>query len=117
MPVDTRNPHQPSFPWADLPDYKSTLDGFTSWNTKLTKALAAFQTEWATFVTKRIRQDLALHSTLAACKSPTEVTDAYTDYLTNAANDFQKEYARLAELGQTLAATSLNMAPDLQRSK
>jgi hypothetical protein len=78
-------------------------------NTKLFAAVASISEEWTHFVAERLRKDFQLPRDLAACETPPEYLEVSRDFYNQAWRDYQRELARLAELGQSLTADAVDL--------
>ena len=85
------------------------LTALTDLNTKLFAAFASTSEEWAQFVAGRLREDFRLSQDLAACQTPPEYINVYRDFYNQAWKDYQREFARLSEVGQNLAAEAADV--------
>ncbi len=55
---------------------------------------------WMTFLGDRFKQDAALLLQLSKCTNPEEVGVAHTEFYKKSVEDYQQEFAEMAELGQ-----------------
>lgn len=83
----------------DLGAMGPVIDSMTKVGTSLGDAYAAVGQEWMTFVGHRLQEDFLLPQRLAACASPQDVVKAWSDFFRVAAEAYQAEWGRLAELG------------------
>jgi hypothetical protein len=88
----------------------AALAGAAQWNGKIYEGWAALGSEWLDFVNHRLKEDLKLPPRVCACHSPDEVRDTCTAYWRQAADDYQKEFAVMAKLGNGFLSTSLSAA-------
>lgn len=72
-------------------------------NGRICENAAQLGTEWLGFVTRRLREDLAMPQQLAACKSPQEAQQVWVDYWQTTFAQYQDEMGRLAKMGESCA--------------
>ena len=72
-------------------------------------AYSTMGSETLDFVARRLNEDFALVSRLAACRGHDEVVAAYTDFWGKAAEDYGKEATTMGKL-MTNAATKMALA-------
>ena len=78
------------------PSFAAMLDSYA----KLCDSIAAFNSEWAGFLTRQFQENTALPQRLMSCKSLEEAQKVYVDFWTKAFAQYQEEFRRLASLGQ-----------------
>jgi hypothetical protein len=100
------NPLDLMFAGLSMP---APLAAMADLNTKLMAAFASTSEEWAKFVAGRLQEDVRLSRDLAACQTPPEYMNVYRDFYNQAWKDYQREFARLAETGQSLAAETADV--------
>ncbi len=64
------------------------------------RALTHCQGRYASFVSKRIDEDIAMPARLAECKSPMEVIDVWADFYRKALEDYTAHARSMTALGQ-----------------
>ena len=64
------------------------------------RALTHCQGKYASFVSKRIDEDIAMPARLAECKSPMEVIDVWAEFYRRALEDYAAHARSLTLLGQ-----------------
>ena len=101
---DYRDVTMPAWSPASLGLWSPVLTGMQAWNSSCSKAVAALNGEWLDFLKQRTTEDLALPQQLASCKSPDEVWRVYAEFCQKAVADYQKEFAEVARLGNSLAS-------------
>ena len=75
------------------------IESMSKVGTSLGDAYAAAGQEWLTFVGQRLQEDFLLPQRLAACATPQDVVKAWSEFFRLAAESYQAEWGRLAELG------------------
>jgi hypothetical protein len=85
----------------------SALAGTLKWNGQMYEAMATLSCEWLDFVNRRMKEDLRLPQRVCACRSPEELRDTYAGFWRQAADDYQKEFARMSQLSRGIVSTSL----------
>ena len=84
--------------------YQPAFAAMADVNGRLYTGLIEFNKEWANFVNRRLQDDLSLPQQFGACKTPRDVFKVYADFYRQAFEDYQHEFAKLAKMGQGLAA-------------
>ncbi len=64
------------------------------------RALTECQGKYASFVSKRISEDMAMPGRLAGCKSPMEVIDVWADFYRTAMEQYADHARSMTQLGQ-----------------
>lgn len=64
------------------------------------RALTECQGKYASFVSKRISEDMAMPTRLAECKSPMEVIDVWADFYRTAMEHYADHARCMTQLGQ-----------------
>jgi hypothetical protein len=64
------------------------------------RALTDCQGKYASFVSKRISEDMAMPARLAECKSPMDVIDVWADFYRKALEDYTTHARSMTALGQ-----------------
>lgn len=78
----------------------------------LLEAVATAQKEWANFVERRIKEDVAFLRQLIQCRSPAEMARVYADYLQEAFEQYQEQSTRVVQRGQSIAEHLAESAED-----
>ncbi len=73
-------------------------------NAKLYAGLVDLNKECADFVNRRLMADFELPQKLAACKTPLDMFTIYSEFYRVAFDDYQQGFAKLTEIGHSLAA-------------
>jgi len=93
---------------------------FANMSGTVLEALATAQKDWAEFMQRRIREELAVRRQLLNCHSLAEMHLAYAHYLQTALKQYQEQSERLAQRGQAgaqhLAAAVEGNAKDAERA-
>ena len=77
------------------------VDGMTQYNGALCDGYAAMGAEWLNFINRRIHADMSLPGRLTKCRSPQDLIQEWSTFLSTAAEDYRKEFTRLAEMNST----------------
>ena len=72
-------------------------------NGTLLETMATAQKEWANFVDRRIKEDVAVLRQLMQCRSPADMHRVYSDYFETAFEQYQEQSARVVQRGQSIA--------------
>jgi len=76
-------------------------------NSRLYESIAAANKEWASFVNRRLREDLAMPQQLAECKNLQDFYRVYAQFFQNACSQYQSGIEQMTKLGQSMAETAL----------
>lgn len=79
--------------------YAAMLDGMTKVGSSLGGAYADMGREWMSFLCRRFQEDVELSRRLVKCTTPQELTREWSEFFGAAAQAYQGEWRRLAELG------------------
>jgi hypothetical protein len=105
-PIKTET--KPEFGGIVLP-----MGGLTKWPHLMSTYQAAWQQQqWWGFVSDRLSKDVALVHQLVSCNALEDVARIYTAFFTQAMDDYQKEIARLTEMGTEVTAATAPVVPD-----
>jgi hypothetical protein len=119
---DPRNPQRYFNSDARLaePSTQPPQDGFDAfsplptnaqaWTQQVAQLNASIQREWLNFIDKRLKEDAAFGQSLAACKAADDIMRAFTTFYRTAFEDYQKEFARLAQLGMSVTTEAIGSA-------
>jgi Phasin protein len=86
---------------------RPALTAMAEANTKLYESIAAANQEWASFINRRLKEDLAVPQQLAECRSLPDLYRVYTQFFQNACSQYQSGFELMAKLGQSIAETAL----------
>jgi hypothetical protein len=79
--------------------YAAMFDGMTKVGRSLGGAYAEMGQEWMSFLSRRFQEDVELSQRLVKCTTPQELTREWSEFFSAAAQEYQAEWRRLAELG------------------
>ena len=83
------------------------LSGLQAWQGNGGKAVTALNTEWLTFVNRRIQEDFSLPHLLGSAKTPEEMWWVYAGFWQHTLEDYQAEYKEMLRLSRDAATESL----------
>jgi len=93
-----------AFAWAMPPFFGAPLMSLLAdFNGKLLESVAGAQKDWADFMTRRIREDVAVSQQLIGCQSLADLQDVYCNYLRKAVDQYQEQSQRALQRGQSAA--------------
>lgn len=72
-------------------------------NGNLLESIATAQKEWADFMQRRIREDVATTRQLMSCNSLADMHELYSQYLRTAFEDYQQHSQKVIKRGQSMA--------------
>ena len=76
-------------------------------NTRLYESIAAANSEWASYVNRRLKEDLAMPQQLAECRTMQDVFRVYTQFFQNACSQYQSGLGEMTKLSQAMAENAL----------
>jgi hypothetical protein len=86
---------------------RPALSAMAQVNGKVYANLAAMNQQWAEFLNRRLKKELAVPEQLAACKSLQDMYSVCADYFQSALADYRNELETMSKLGKTLADDTL----------
>jgi phasin protein len=72
-------------------------------NGKLLQSVAGAQKEWADFVHRRLKEDVAVSQQLISCQSLADMQEVYSNYLQRAFEHYQEQTQRAVQRAQSSA--------------
>jgi len=102
---------EPSFPPMPIPFNFETLmelnrpalAAMAQVNDKVYDGIAAINKNWAAFLNRRLKEDLAVPQQLASCKTVQDMYGVYAEFFQNACADYQSSFEQMTKLGKSLA--------------
>jgi len=86
---------------------RPALTAMAEVNTKLYESIAAANREWASFVNRRLKEDLAVPQQLAECKNLQDLYRVYAQFFQNARSQYQSGIEQMTKLSQSMAENAL----------
>jgi len=86
---------------------RPALVAMAQMNGKVYDNIAAINKNWAAFLNRRLKEDLAVPQQLAGCKTVQEVYGVYAEFFQTACADYQSEFEQIGKLGKSLADETL----------
>jgi Phasin protein len=86
---------------------RPALTAMAEANTKLYESIAAANREWASFLNRRLKEDLAVPQQLAACKNLPDLYRVYAQFFQNACSQYQLGLEQMTKLGRSMAENAL----------
>ena len=102
---------EPTIPFgfdAMLEMQRPALTAMAQLNNRLYASLAAVNQEWASFVSRRLKEDLAVPQQLAECKTMQDFYRVYAEFFQNACSQYQSGLEQMTKLGKSLAETTIH---------
>jgi phasin protein len=106
MPQSKEERNQPlnSFGWGMQPMmHTPMLAIFAEMNGTLLESMATAQKDWADFLHRRIKEDVAVSRQLIQCHSLADMHQIYSQYFTKAFEQYQQQSAKVVQRGQSMA--------------
>jgi hypothetical protein len=82
---------------------RPALAAMAQMNGKVYDGIAAMNKNWAAFVNRRLKEDLAMPQQLASCKTVQDMYAVYAEFFQTAYADYQSEFEQITKLGKSLA--------------
>jgi len=96
------------FTFEALMDFnRPALAAMAQVNGKVYDGIAAMNKNWAAFVNRRLKEDLAMPQQLAGCKTVQDMYGVCAEFFQTACADYQSEIEQIAKLGKSLADDTL----------
>jgi Phasin protein len=86
---------------------RPALTAMADVNNRLFESIAAVNKEWASFVNRRLKEDLAVPQQLAQCKTLEDLYRVYAEFFQNACSQYQSGLEQMTKLSQSIAETAL----------
>ena len=95
-----------SFVWSsvDAVAHHPLLNAVTGMNGKLLESVESAQNEWAEFVHRRVKEDIAVSYLFLKCRSFTDMQEIYSRYLQTAFEQYRDHSERVVERGKSFSA-------------
>ena len=74
----------------------------TDMNGKLLESVARVQKDWAEFVHRRVKEDVAASQQLMNCQSLTEMQQVYSQYLRTVFEQYREQSERVVQRGKSM---------------
>jgi len=86
---------------------RPALTAMAEANTKLYESIAAANREWALFVNRRLKEDLAMPQQLAECKNLPDLYRVYSQFFQTACSQYQSGLEQMTKLGRSMAENAV----------
>jgi len=86
---------------------RPALAAMAKMNGRVYDGLAAMNKNWAAFVTRRLKEDLAMPQQLASCKTVQDMYAVYAEFFQTAYADYQSEFEQITKISKSLADDTL----------
>jgi len=92
--------------WTNWPARSITpaVEAMVTWNGKWSSNLSDLNEEYAAFLKRRLKADVAFVERSTACKRPDEVWGVCSDFALRAAHDYQREFSEFAKIWTKMVA-------------
>jgi Phasin protein len=98
----------PSFGFEGMMDMqRPAFTAMAKINSRVYESIAAVNKEWASFVNRRLKVDLAMPQQLAECKTAHDLYRVYGEFFQNAYADYQSELEQMTRLSQLIAENAM----------
>jgi hypothetical protein len=82
---------------------RPALQAMAQMNGKMYDGIATLNKNWAAFLNRRLKEDLAVPQQLAACKTVQDMCGVYAGFFQNACAQYQSELEQMTKLSKSLA--------------
>jgi len=82
---------------------RPALTAMAQMNDKVYDGIAAINKNWAAFVNRRLKEDLAMPQQLASCKTVQDMYGVYAEFFQTACADYQSSFEQMTKLSKSLA--------------
>jgi hypothetical protein len=86
---------------------RPALTAMAEVNARLYEGISAANREWASFVNRRLKEDLAMPQQLAQCRTLPELYRVYSQSFQNACSQYQTGLEQMTKLGQAITEQAL----------
>jgi Phasin protein len=86
---------------------RPALTAMADANNRLFESIAAVNKEWASFVNRRLKEELAVPQQLAQCKTLEDLYRVYAQFFQNAFEQYRSGLEQMTKLSQSLAENAL----------
>ena len=86
---------------------RPALAAIAELNGRLYDSIASDNEEWASFINRRLREDLTVPQQLAECKTVQDLYRVYAGFFENFSADYQSELEQMTKLGRSIAENAL----------
>ncbi len=97
---------------AILELYRPVIDGMTQYGGALCDGYAELGKEWLSFINRRLHVDMSLPARLGVCGSPAELFKEWSAFMNTTAEDYRKEFARIADISSTASRVMAGIPSD-----
>jgi hypothetical protein len=91
-----------AWPMPSIPPGNLLLAVTTDINGKLLESAASAQKDWAEFVHKRVKENVAVAQRLLNCQSPADMQEVYSQYLQTAFEQYREQSDRAVQRGKSI---------------
>ena len=88
---------------------RPTLEAMAHMNGKVYENIATMNKNWASFVNRRLKEDLGMPKQLASCKNVQEVYGVYADFFQTAMSDYQSGFEQMSKVGKAIAEETIQV--------
>ena len=86
---------------------RPALEAMAQMNGKVYENIATLNKNWASFLNRRLKEDLGVPKQLASCKTVQEMYGVYAEFFQTALSDYQSEFEQMSKIGKSLAEETL----------
>ena len=86
---------------------RPALEAMAEMNGRLYESITAVNKEWATFVNRCLKEDLAVPQQLTQCRTPQDLYQVYAQFFQNTWAQYQSGLEQMAKLSTAIAEHAL----------
>jgi hypothetical protein len=87
--------------------HRPTLEAMAEMNGKVYENIATLNKSWASFLNRRLKEDLGVPQQLASCKTVQEMYGVYADFFQTAMADYQSGFELMSKIGKSMAEETM----------
>jgi hypothetical protein len=91
-----------AWPMPSMPPRNPLLAVVTDINGKLLESTASAQKDWAEFVHRRVKENVAVAEGLLSCQSLADMQDVYSQYLRTAFEQYREQSEKVVQTGRSM---------------
>ena len=106
--TETSNQMMPFGIEAMIEAQRPAITAMAEVNTRMYESIAAANREWASFINRRLKDDLAMPQQLAECKNLQDLYRVYAQFFQNACSQYQSGLEQMMKLSQSITEAAVH---------
>lgn len=91
-----------AWPMPSMPPGNLLVAVTTDINGKLLESAASAQKDWAEFVHRRVKENVAVAQRLLTCQSPADMQEVYSQYVRTAFDQYREQSEKALQTGKSI---------------